>query len=323
MTITKDNRYRIYAGAAIAAVLILLISRGCHKKPAVTEREIRPVIGDIRATITSTAVVQPQNRLEVKPPINGRIDEILVKEGQKVRAGQTLVWMSSTERAALLDAARARGPEVMKYWEDVYKATPLISPIDGEVIVSQDEPGQIVASSEAVVVLSDRLIVQAQVDETDVGSVRTGQDVTISLDAYPQIKTKGKVDHIYYESKTVNNVTIYQVDIIPETVPDVFRSGMTATVNISENAKEGVLTVPLEAVKRAREGAYVMVRKGFGKKTVERKIETGSSDEKNVEVVSGLTTADRVVMTSQKYSPAPEGKTATNPLAPFRRRGSR
>lgn len=320
---TSNDRRKIYTGIIIILVIAASLINAARKPSKETVREIKPIVGRIQATITSTATVQPQNRLEIKPPINGRIDEILVREGDTIKAGQTLAWMSSTERAALLDAARARGPEAMKYWEDVYKATPLISPIDGEVIVSQNEPGQIVTSAEAVLVLSDRLIVQAQVDETDVGGVRVGQEVTISLDAYPHIKVNGKVDHIYYESKIVNNVTIYQVDIVPESVPEVFRSGMTATVNIAEKTKDNTLIVPLEAVKRTKDGACIFVKEGRGRKPVERKVELGIADEKNVEVVSGILADDRIFIVSQKYSPASDAKGGTNPLMPFRRRSGK
>ncbi|MDP2913217.1 MAG: efflux RND transporter periplasmic adaptor subunit [Candidatus Omnitrophota bacterium] len=286
-------------------------------------REIKPVIGNIETVITSTATVQPQNRLEIKPPINGRIDEILVKEGQEVKVGEILAWMSSTERAALLDAARARGPEEIKYWREVYKPTPLISPIDGEVIVSTDEPGQTVTSSEAVVVLSDHLIVQAQVDETDIGGIRVGQDAMISLDAYPKIKVMGRVDHIYYESKIVNNVTIYQVDIVPESVPEVFRSGMSATVSIIEKTKKDALLIPIDTVKRNREGPYVLVSQGIGKPAMERKIELGISDEKNIEVTSGLSEQDTILVKSQKYTLPAASDAGTNPLVPSRRRSGR
>jgi len=320
---TNKNRWKIHIGLLAIAVIAIVVFKAMHKPAGRTVREVRPVIGHIQTTITSTATVQPQNRLEIKPPINGRIDEILVKEGDMVKAGQTLAWMSSTERAALLDAAKAHGPEAVKYWEDVIKRAPLMSPIDGEVIVSQDESGQIVTSADAVLVLSDRLIVQAQVDETDVGGIRVGQEASISLDAYPKISVKGTVDHIYYESTLVNNVTIYKVDIVPETVPAVFRSGMTATVNITEKTKDDVLLVPLEAVKRTKDGAYLLVAEGRGKRPVERKVELGLSDEKNVEVVSGISGSDRIVVTSQKYTPSTGAKGPTNPLLPTRRPGGR
>ncbi|MDD5174282.1 MAG: efflux RND transporter periplasmic adaptor subunit, partial [Candidatus Omnitrophica bacterium] len=249
------------------------------------------------------------------------IDKILVEEGDMVKEGQIVAWMSSTERAALIDAARAQGAETMKYWEEVYKPTPLISPIAGEVIVSTNEPGQTVTTTDIVIVLSDHLIVQAQVDETDIGKVKVGQDTVITLDAYPQIKVKGKVGHIFYESKLVNNVNIYQVDIVPETVPAVFRSGMTATVNIIENTKDNILLIPLEAVKHNKTGAYALLIAAPGENPVERNIETGIFDEKNTEVVSGLSESDRVLISGAKYIPVEAPKQGTNPFMPSRRGG--
>ncbi|MFA5147004.1 MAG: efflux RND transporter periplasmic adaptor subunit [Candidatus Omnitrophota bacterium] len=319
----KNRRWKIYLGSAIVIMALIFLVKLKGKPSGEVTREIRPALGSIRTTITSTATVQPQNRLEVKPPISGRIDRILVREGDKVKVGQTLALMSSTERAALLDAARGRGEEEMKYWEDVYKATPLISPIDGEVIVSTDDPGQTVTASEAVMVLSDHLIVQAQVDETDIGGVRVGQEAVINLDAYPKIKVNGRVDHIYYESTVVNNVTIYQVDIVPETVPEVFRSGMSATVNIAEKTKENALLIPLEAVKRNNEGPYVLISRGAGRAPEERKIELGISDEKNAEVVSGLSEQDTILVKGQKYVLPTAPAAGTNPLMPSRRRSGR
>lgn len=316
----KNKKQGIYLAVAIAVAIAFLLIKIKGRPSQEIVHDIRPAIGTIQTVITSTAIVQPQNRLEIKPPINGRIDEILVKEGEDVKAGQTLVWMSSTERAALLDAARARGPDEMKYWEGVYKPTPLISPIDGEVIVSTDEPGQVVTSADAVVVLSDRLIVQAQVDETDIGKVRIGQDALIGLDAYPAIKVRGKVDHIYYESKIVNNVTIYQVDILPDEVPDVFRSGMSATVNIVETSKKDILTIPIEAVRHGKDGSFVFVRRGIMRKPVTQKVELGISDEKNVEIGSGISADDTIVITTQRYTPSSGQKSGTSPFMPAMRR---
>jgi macrolide-specific efflux system membrane fusion protein len=235
-----------------------------------------------------------------------------------VKTGEIIARMSSTERAALLDAARARGPEALRHWEEVYKATPLISPIDGQVIVSTDQPGQTVTSSEAVMVLSDHLIVQAQVDETDIGAIELGQEARITLDAYPEIKVKGKVGHVYYESELVNNVTIYKVDIIPEAVPAVFRSGMTATVSIIKESKDNVLLLPLDTVKRKKGEAFVDLKKGLGKKGKEQKIELGISDGKNTEVVSGLSEKDTVLVAAKKYVLPSGPKTGSNPFMPSR-----
>lgn len=278
--------------------------------------EIKPARCNIRAVISTTGDVEPQNRLELKPPIGGRVEEILVREGDRVKVGQILAWMSSTDRAALLDAARSQGPDALKYWSEVYKATPLISPIDGDVIVRAVEPGQTVTSTTAVLVLSDRLIVNAQVDETDVGRVKVGQRAVVSLDAYPDVKVPSKVDHISYESKVVNNVTIYEVDVLPERVPDVFRSGMSAVVEIIEASKDDVLCLPIESVKRREKGGEVLIRQGGGKRTVKRAVVLGAADDKNVEIVSGLTAEDTVAIRSAKKKIPKSATTGTNPFMP-------
>ena len=111
------------------------------------------------------------------------------------------------------------------------------------------ESGQSVSANEAVIVLSDRLIIKAVVDETDIGKVKIGRLAIISLDAYPTETVGGKVTHIAYESRIVNNVIMYEVDIIPDRTPSVFRSGMSANVDITENSRDNVLLIPLKTVK--------------------------------------------------------------------------
>jgi len=311
------------------AVLALLIAVGLgvifiivlkqKQSPTESVKLISPVYGAIQISISTTGTVQPQNRLEIKPPISGRVEKVLVQEGDQVRRGQTLTLMSSTERAALLDAARAQNKDQLAYWEEVYKPTPLVAPINGTVIVRAVEPGQTVTSGDAVIVLSDRLIVQAQVDETDIGKVKLKQTAVISLDAYPDTKIKAKIDHIAYESKIVNNVTIYEVDILPEKVPAIFRSGMSANVNIIEQSKENVLLIPLEAVKQDADGSFVLISSGRSEKPVMRRVQLGISDDKNVEVVSGLETQDNIVMASQSYQPLKDTGSGKNPFLPSRR----
>ncbi|MBL7130843.1 MAG: efflux RND transporter periplasmic adaptor subunit [Candidatus Omnitrophica bacterium] len=283
-------------------------------------REATVAYGSIENIISITGTVQPQNRLEIKPPIGGRIEKILVKEGDKVKIGQTLVWMSSTERAALLDAARAQGEESLKDWQEVYKPTPLMATIEGEVIVRAVEPGQTVTSTDAVIVLSDRLIVKAQVDETDIARVKLGQAAIISLDAYPQVKVDAKVDHVSYESTIVNNVTTYEVDIVPQRVPDVFRSGMSANVDIIEKSKDNILLIPLEALKRDKEGSFVLLGQGRGKKPVKRRVELGILGENDAEVVSGLKAKDTIIIKTQEYQPSKSSRSNSNPFMPFGRK---
>jgi macrolide-specific efflux system membrane fusion protein len=286
-----------------------------RKSPGESMEEITPSLGSIRNFISCTGTVLPKNRLEVKPSVNGRIENILVKEGDNVKIGQTLAWMSSTERAALLDAARGKSEETLKYFEEVYKAISLAAPIDGEVIVATTQPGQTVTASDAVLVLSDRLIVRAQVDEVDIGKITVGKKAIVSLDAYPEEKIDAVVDHIYYESKTVNNVTIYEVDLMPAEVPLFFRSGMNATVNFIEESKEGVLLIPIEAVFKEKGNDYVWVKQNDNPEPLKALITLGLSDDKNVEVLSGINQDDKILLKMSKYS-LPTATKSKNPFMP-------
>ena len=316
----RNKKLFIGVSIVVAAAAAIIWYRMYQTQPAKEEvKLVTPVIGSIESIISSTGTVLPKNRLEIKPPVSGRVEQLLVAEGQKVKAGTTLAWMSSTERAALLDAAAGQGEEKLAYFKEVYKAIPLISPIDGEVIVAKTQPGQTVTTSDAVVVLSDRLILRAQVDETDIGKVKDGQRAEIFLDAYPDTRIRAVVDHIYYESKTVNNVTIYEVDLMPEEVPEFFRSGMNATVNFITASKDKTLLVPLEAVQQDKGQAYVLVKQPDAEEPVRTQVKLGISDEKNAEVLSGISAEDTLVVRSKKYA-LPKSNSGTNPFMPSRPR---
>ncbi len=315
----RSKTIKIIVFVAVAATGVALWKMNARSAAPGNEvtREIQPVIGSIQNVISSTGTVLPKNRLEVKPSVSGRVEEILVREGQSVRAGETLAWMSSTERAALLDAARGQNEEALRYWQEVYKAIPLISPINGEVIVAKTQPGQTVTTADSVLVLSDQLIVRAQVDETDIGKIKDGQSALLHLDAYPDTKISAQVEHIYYESKTINNVTIYEVDLLPQEVPEFFRSGMNAAIDFIAQSKDNVLLIPAEVVLREKNRNFVLVKDANGQSQQQQPVQLGISDDKNVEVLSGIDVYDTIVIKTKKYT-LPKSNVGTNPLMPIR-----
>ena len=273
-------------------IIVLLTSCGEGKKEKKFE-SVKVTRGNLAANIPSTGIVTPRNRLEIKPPVSGRVEEVLVEEGDQVKKGQVLAWMSSSDRAALLDAARAKGPEELKRWEDVYKPAPIIAPIDGFIILRNVEPGQTFTLSDAVLVMADRLIVMAQVDETDIGKIKLGQKATIVLDAYPDRKTNAAVESIEYESQVINNVTVYQVYVQPSSVPSYFRSGMSATVNFAQESRQNVLLLPIRAVKKSNNQSFVF-KDGKDKPIVAVPVTTGLDNNDSIEIVSGLSEGDEV-----------------------------
>jgi macrolide-specific efflux system membrane fusion protein len=294
------------------------------KKLEVTYKEYVVKRDDLETAVQATGSVQPENRLVVKPQIAGRVDEILIEEGKTVKAGQILAWMSSNDRAALLDMAKSQTPEEQKHWEEIYKPSPIIAPLGGVVISKQVERGQTVATSDVVFVISDRLIVLAQVDETDLAKISLGQAVEIRVDAYGENSVAGKVIRVAYESKLVNNVTIYEIRILPTVVPDYMRSGMTTSVKFVQSRKTGVVVAPVSFLKFDSDKATdkspnntctVLVKSLVeGAAPEERAIVIGATNGKFYEIISGLDEGAIILQTEKKSG---DENKASNPFSPF------
>jgi macrolide-specific efflux system membrane fusion protein len=302
-------------------LLIILVAVGGFRfyqkrqaqKNVVTYSEVRPEYGAVREIISATGTVEPQNRLEIIPPISGRIDKIFVQEGTLVQAGEQLALMSSTDRAALLDTASTQGAEKVQYWSDVYKPTPILAPIAGRVIVRSIEPGQTVNTSTKILVLADTLIVKAQIDETDIGKVEIGQKTVITLDAYPDVQIDGRIKRISYESTVVNNVTIYTVEIAPDKIPAIFRSGMSANIEIIRRQKDRALLIPERALTYSGDSASVLVQTPAGRQKTP--VQTGLAQNGQIEIISGLTEND-IVLVTERYGQTGGGATGGSPFMP-------
>ncbi len=245
--------------------------------------------GPMRVTLREGALINPEHRLNVTPPIPGRVELIAVKNGDLVKQGQILGWISSTNRAALMDAARAAGGKEIAFWSEVYKAAPLVAPLDGRIISTAVVPGQVVQAAQAVFTMSDHLIVQSYVDETDLKSVWLGQNVEVSFDSFPDMALKGVVHEIAYDATIVNNVTTYLVNIYLDETPAVLRSGVSANVFLIVSDRDGVLRVPTAALSPENEVLWAAKK---GADPVPKKIETGETDGEWTEVLSGIDEGD-------------------------------
>lgn len=314
-----SRQQKLWGAFIGGVVLVFLVYTFWSKKESrVVYKEV--VVGreNIDVVILSTGTVEPQNRLELKSPVAGRIEEIMVREGDAVKKGQIIAWMSSSERAALLDAARSAGSLEVKKWEKDYKPTPVISPIDGMVILRSVEPGQSFSTSEALFTISDRLIVKAQVDETDIGQIDVGQETKIILDAYPSKDILARVDHIAFDAETVSNVTTYRVEVLPESVPQFMKSGMTANVIFAVTKAENVLVVPASALTVQEQKKGVLVKTKENNRGEFRSLELGINDGKRYEVLSGLSETDIILVPDAAAVAA--GNKGTNPFGPFSRK---
>jgi macrolide-specific efflux system membrane fusion protein len=282
-------KYFALVGCLVAVVAIgtWIIMRSQADQP--TYDYLKVERGPLRVTLRESAVVGPEHRLTVTPPIPGRIDAINVANGVAVKQGQVLAWISSTDRAALMDAARAAGGKEVAFWTDVYKAAPLVAPLDGHIISTAVVPGQVVVTAQTVFTMSDHLIVQANVDETDLNHVWLGQTAEITFDSFPDARLTGKVHEIAFDATTVNNVTTYVVNIFLDSTPNYVRSGISANVFLLISDRKHVLRIPTDAI--SPEGDVLVVQ-AQGQPPVAQPVKVGMSDGTWTEVLSGVDEGD-------------------------------
>lgn len=133
--------------------------------------------------------------------------------------------------------------------------TTIAAPIDGIVIDRKIEPGQTVASGLNVAVLftlaQDLSRVQAliRVDEADIGSVRPGQTVRFTVDAFPDETFTGVVTRIRALPTTESNVVAYTVEAEADNPGEKLLPGMTANADIILEQRRNVLRVPNAALR--------------------------------------------------------------------------
>lgn len=174
----------------------------------------------------------------------------------------------------------------------------LVAPYDAVVAAVGAAADDTVSPTVTVVQLvnTGTVQVQATVDETDVASVKEGQEVSVSLDALPDVELTGKVAVIPYLGTATQGVVSYTITVdvqVPEGTS--VREGMTAQATITVERRENVLLVPIKALKTQGGVRTVLVSTG-GKNTEQRTVEVGISDSSNTEIVSGLSEGEKVVL---------------------------
>jgi HlyD family secretion protein len=133
--------------------------------------------------------------------------------------------------------------------------TTIRSPIDGTVIARSVDVGQTVAASLQAPTLFTiaqdltKMQVYVSTDESDVGSVRAGQDVTFKVDAFPKDSFKGKISAVRLNATTVQNVVTYTTVVDFDNPEMKLFPGMTAYVTVPVAQATDVVKVPNGALR--------------------------------------------------------------------------
>lgn len=209
-------------------------------------------------------------------------------------------------RAAACLAAK-ESKRVSQAKVDVSKAnlerTRLIAPFDGIVAKINGELGEYVTPSPPGIptppavdlVDNNCLYVSAPIDEVDAASVRIGQPVRISLDAFPKRTFDGSVrriaPYVLEVEKQARTVDVEAEFTHPEDYARML-AGYSADLEIILATQPNVLRIPTEAL---LEGQRVLVYSKEDKLLHSRKIEIGLSNWKLTEVASGLKEGEQIV----------------------------
>lgn len=229
---------------------------------------------------------------------SGEVAEILVQEGDNVKAGQALLRLADESVENALHRAQIELDNAQTALEDYT----IKSPIAGTVIEKKFEQGDTIdsnnnASEMAVIYDMSKLEFVMNVDELDIGLIQVGQPVQVVADALNGQEFVGYVSKISIKGSSSNGVTTYPITVTLEDFGALL-PGMNINAEVVLQQAEDVLLVPMNAVAR---GSMLLVEGSEGEPSdlsgyCWRQVELGLNDDYYVEVISGLQEGEKIAI---------------------------
>jgi HlyD family secretion protein len=207
-----------------------------------------------------------------------------------------------------------------------FQGSNVVAPMDGTVLTKNVEIGESITSGVSsfnagtvlfTVADVSKMIVKAGVNEVDIGKIRVGMLVKVTLDAYPKIAFQGRIDRIAPAVRIDDKVRVFDVEVRLDAQGRELRSGMTSNIEVKGERKEKVLTVPIESVFQRDDEEIVYVKKNLDAKALQtqaknppkkddkdawkqwfekRTVVTGLADNARIEIVKGLKAGEEVAL---------------------------
>jgi len=188
--------------------------------------------------------------------------------------------------------------------EERLEETEIFVPLTGVIIEKLVEEGQIIASGisnvnggTALANIADmsKLFIIADIDETDIGSVKVGHPVTITADAFSDKVFDGRVRRIAPQGLVENSITIFKVKI------EVLGKGkkklkpmMSANIEITTDHVESAVFTARAGIRDSKDGKFAMVLEN--EKPKKLFVKTGIKNPIFVQILSGLAPGDHVIL---------------------------
>ena len=213
--------------------------------------------------------------------------------------------------------------------------TKIIAPASGVIINKLVEPGTTVAASFQTPNLFEiaadtiKMQVEASVDEADIGQVQEGQNVTFTVDSYPDEIFNAKVRQVRKAPVETQNVVSYLVIIDVDNLDGKLLPGMTANIEIITSLRQNVIRVPSPALrfrprtadlpddaKKADEDQkkdkdkksqpIVFVASADPYKPAMRRVKVGVQGDEFTEILEGIKPGDKILLRNKSLKPKPE-----------------
>ena len=174
---------------------------------------------------------------------------------------------------------------------------------DGLVMSISCAQGDTVNKNSTLVSLAtDTIYVMVSVSQDDIADLELGQEVKLDFDAYPDETYTASVDSISYSAARMGSTSVsYTVTVlVTETLDKVFE-GMTCDATFITRQEKDVLAISNRAVTNENGVSTVKIKNEDGSITV-TPVETGFSDGRNVQILSGLEEGQTVLIESKVNS---------------------
>jgi len=280
------------------------------KEATVTLTDSGPAL-DADATVYSDGKKIGSGKLKVNQPVlvtatSGTVKKVRAYLNKKVHANSTLLYLENVPYSqSYLSAAeqRAEYAEQLKEALLIKKTGAILAPEDGIVESVAATDGKAVAVDEVLLNMytGGASSLDVSVDELDISKVAAGQKVSIAMDAISDKTYSGEVISVSEVGATSNGVTTYPVGI-KVSDGESLKIGMSATATIIIEQHTGVLLLPIDALQTSQGKQYVWVytgslpKDGTGDPGKRTEVKVGLSNDNYVEIVSGLTADDQVVI---------------------------
>ena len=239
---------------------------------------------DLSEEVITYGTIKPDRKIHLNSARGDIVKEVPGKEGNEVSVDDALVKFDN--------------------------GTELKSPIDGVVLENNAVAGQdmtMISGQASVTTMPsslvtvgdfDPLVLDAEIDESDIILVEKGQWVKIYPDAYSDLVLEGEVEEIGMSPivRQGETATLYPVRIKITDAKGMYpREGLTADVDIIISTTESVIALPVEAAIKENGGYYVYILEdNITKKQI---VELGIETEDYFEVLGGIELGEEVIIT--------------------------